>query len=186
MPRGFLCWAAWLAGTSWAGITLAQMESFSAVAAMAGGGVAAATTAVLLRRRRSAERRAPAWIGALAVALCATLLPAIDTTLLSQDASIHRAAGRWLARNGSLAIPDPTLEALDGHERLILFSGGSMSDKRTSLVRVPGGVVIPSLDQTVAYPSFSHLLSVWVALAYSVAGEAGLRWLGVLFAFTAW
>lgn len=186
MPRVFVCWVTWLAVTSWAGFTLAQLERFSAVGAVAAGAVAAACVALLLPAPSRGARGAPVALAGLALALCTTLLPPIDTTLLSQDASIHRAAGLWLAREGTLAVPDPSLEPLDPQERLVLFSGGSHSDRRLSLVRIPGGVVIPDFSETKAYPSFSHLLSVWVAIASSLGGDRGPAALGVLFAFSAW
>ena len=185
MPRAFVVWAAWLAGSSWVGITLTQVGLFSAGASVLGGGVVALGV-VLLVARLPSMGGAQKWIAFGAAVACVTLLPSIDTTLFSQDASIHRAAGRWLAREGVLAVPDPTLEGVAPDARLTLFSGGSLTDKRTSLVRVPGGVVIPDVDQTVAFPSFSHLLSVWVAIATQLLGDDGPRWLGVLFAFTAW
>ncbi len=186
MPVGFLCWAAWLAGTSWVGVTLTEAGHFSAVASVGGGLALAGVVRAKLAGGACGASRASRWIAGLALVLCTSLLPAIDTTLLSQDASVHRAAGRWLAAKGSLAIPDPALESTDPAARLVLFSGGSLTDKRTSFVRIPGGVVVPDLDETVAYPSFSHLLSVWVAIALSLFGQAGPHGLGVLFAFSAW
>ncbi|MDG2307456.1 MAG: hypothetical protein P8R42_22945 [Candidatus Binatia bacterium] len=185
MPLGFLCWVAWLAGTSWTGMMLMQAGVFSGPGALVGGLLAAVITAILVPPGAAATG-AMRWIAVLALLLCTTLLPAIDTTLFSQDASVHVAAGRWLARHGTLAISDPALESITPEERLALFSGGSTTDKRISLVRVPGGVVIPDFDETVAYPSFSHLLSVWVAIAVSVLGPHGPSWLGSLFAFSAW
>ncbi len=186
MPLSFVCWAAWLAGTSWVGMTLMQAGRFSAAGSVAGGLVFACVVGGLAARVSRPRARESIWIAALALALCTTLVPAIDTTLLSQDASVHRAAGRWLAREGGLGVPDPTLEIVDPQARLALFSGGSHTDKRTSLVRIPGGLVIPDFDETTAYPSFSHLLSVWIALALSFFGDAGPRALGLLFAFSAW
>lgn len=167
-------------------MTLAQAGLFAAPLAV-GGGVAAATcVGLVLRRRRKIGAEASIWLGGLALLACLTLLPTIDTTLLSQDASVHRAAGVRLATAGTLALPDPTLEPLDEQERLVLFAGGSLTDKRFSLVRVPGGVVIPDFGETVAYPSFSHLLSVWVGIAYALLGPGAVGSLGLLFAFTAW
>ena len=42
------------------------------------------------------------------------------------------------------------------------------------------------LDETTAYPSFSHLLSTWIAVAVGVGGPRASVALGPLFAFTAW
>ena len=113
MPVSFACWVAWLAGTSWVGMTLLQAGRFSSVAAVAGGLVFAAVVGVSIARIPGPASRASLWIVALSLALSTTLLPSIDTTLLSQDASVHRAGGRWLAREGRIAIPDPTLEIVE-------------------------------------------------------------------------
>lgn len=186
MPRAFLVWTAWLAGTSWVGISLVQAHRFDGLFA-AGGGVAFAILAGLTAPRETSQAsRASLWIAALALLLSCSLFPSVDTTLFSQDASVHRAAGRWLERHGTLAIPDPELEVLDPQARLRLLGAGSLTDKRMSLVRVPGGIVLPDLDETVAYPSFSHLLSVWVAISIAAFGSAGPGILGAVFAFSAW
>lgn len=186
MPRSLLVWTAWLAGTSWVGMTLVQAHRFDGIVAVAGGAALAILAGALAPRATRGSERASGWVAAWALLLSCTLLPSIDTTLFSQDASVHRASGRWLEAHGSLAIPDRDLELVDPQVRLRLFGAGSLTDKRMSLVRVPGGIVIPDIDETDAYPSFSHLLSVWIAISISVLGDAGPRVLGLLFAFSAW
>lgn len=185
MPRLFLCWIAALATTSWVGILGAELDRFSALAALGAGAVAAFLVALALRRSGLADRRAII-VPALALALIPTIVPVIDTTLLSQDASIHRANGHWLARSGSLGIPDPALEQLTEEQRFALFGSGSVTSWRVSLVRLPGGVVLPDIDESVSHASFSHLLAVWVAIAERVGGDAGIAALGPVLAFTAW
>lgn len=186
LPVGFLCYAAGLAGASWTGITLAEFECFGALKALGGGAILAALTAVALGGAPRERESGSAWIAALALALCTTLLPVIDTTLLSQDASLHRASGRWLAETSTLRVEDPTMEATRGDDRAALLAMGSITNWRTSLVRLPGGLVLPDLEGNGAYPSFSHLLSVWIAIAYELAGESGIASLSLLFAFSAW
>lgn len=189
MPRLFLAWVAALATTSWAGMLLAELGRFSAALALGAGAAAFVACALVLRDAGEAFRLEPraAWcLPLLAVALGATLLPAVDTTLLSQDASIHRASGRWLARHGSLGVPDPSFAPLGEEVRLQLFGGASVSPNRISLTRLPGGIVLPDTTGVVAYPSFSHLLAVWVAIAEQAGGDAGVAALGPLFAVTAW
>jgi hypothetical protein len=187
MERLFLSWVAALVAASWVGITLAEASAFGVVPVLAAAALAA--TCVLLALRGTGpfvRTRARYVVPLLAIALTATLLPAVDTTLLSQDASIHRASGRWLAASGGLGIPDDTFAALSEDDRLQLFGGGSASVQRISLTRLPGGIVLPDLTGTVAYPSFSHLLAVWVAIADRVGGEPAIAVLGPLFAATAW
>lgn len=167
-------------------MTLLQAGSWNAFAALAAGALLAVVAARTAPRPDASATRASRWIAVLALLLCTTLLPAIDTTLLSQDASVHRAAGRWLQAHGTLGVPDPSLERLDPQVRYRLFNGGSLTDKRASMVRIPGGMVIPDITETVAYPSFSHLLSIWVAISIAVFGSLGPSVVGFLFAFSAW
>src|SRR5262249_53120948 len=119
--RAFLTWTAALAATSWAGISLAELGRFSGWVSLGVGLIAAALIAHGLSGpsawRPAKSRIAPA----AAIAATITLIPTIDTTLLSQDASVHLAAGHWLARTGSFAIPDPLLDGLPEKTRLELF-----------------------------------------------------------------
>jgi hypothetical protein len=187
MPRLFLAWVAALAAASWLGVTLAELDRFSPWPPLSAAAIAFAGCA--LAQRGGTRRWLPAGAGLLpllAVLLAGTLWPAIDTTLVSQDASVHRASGRWLARSGSLGIPDPTFASLGEDDRLKLFGGASVSPQRISLTRLPGGVVLPDTVGHVAYPSFSHLLAVWVALAEGLGGPEAIALVGPLFAVTAW
>src|SRR5262245_5034718 len=126
MPRAFLVWAAFLAATSWAGIALAEAGRFSAAGALGAGALVAAAAAIALARRPAPRLAGGAAVAAFAIAAAATVLPAVDTTLLSQDASIHRASGRWLARAGTLGIPDPVLTEIPAEARLNLFEMGAV------------------------------------------------------------
>src|SRR5262249_48588168 len=117
VTRAFLCWTAGLATTSWVGITLAELGHFSAWVALVAG---VATAYRLARPREPGIPGGGLVVGCVVAALC-SLFPTVDTTLLSQDASVHLAAGRWLDRTGSLAIGDPTLDGLSEQTRLELF-----------------------------------------------------------------
>jgi hypothetical protein len=185
VPRAFLCWTAGLATTSWVGITLAELGHFSAWVALAAGVAAAVWTAYLLGRPR--EPGIPGGglvVGCVVVALC-SLFPTVDTTLLSQDASVHLAAGRWLDRTGSLAIGDPTLDGLSEQTRLELFEISDVGARLTQ-ARLPGGIVLPRLTGSTSYPSLSHLLEVWIAIADRLGGATAARALAPLFAATGW
>jgi hypothetical protein len=185
MPRLFLCWIAALSMASWVGIASAEIGRFSALAALGAGALAAGAVALAVRRGAASDRRsliAPL----MALALVPTISPVIDTTLFSQDASVHRASGAWLARTGAFDIPDPALERLSEDQRFALFDVGSVTAWRLTLARLPGGVVLPDIDRAVSFPSFAHLLAVWVAIAEQTAGDGGVALLGPLFAFTAW
>lgn len=189
MPILFLAWIAALCAASWVGIGLAEAAAFAAWAPLAAGATAFVAVAAVLRRGGAAHAGALAasgWLPLLAMTLTATLHPVVDTTLASQDASIHLASGRWLARSGGLGIPDASFAPLGEDERLKLFGGASVSPLRVSLTRLPGGIVLPDTFGDVAYPSFSHLLAVWVAIADGVGGAGAVALLGPLFAATAW
>lgn len=188
MARAFLAWVAALVATSWTGMALAEAEAFRASLPLAAGALAAAATALALRRWRAPLLERAGWsVPLLALLLTLTLLPSIDTTLLSQDASIHRASGRWLAQHGTLGIDDPSIDLLTEQEKMDLYGGASVSPLRISFTRLPGGVVLPdSTGGVVSYPSFSHLLAVWIAIADATGGAAAVALLGPLFAFTAW
>lgn len=187
MERLFLAWVAALVAASWVGITLAEAGAFAAAPVVVAAVAAAGATFLALRGAAWPDVGRARWaLPLLALALTVTLLPVVDTTLVSQDASIHRASGRWLARTGALGIPDPSFAPLAEEERLHLFGGASVSPQRMSLTRLPGGIVLPDTTGTVAYPSFSHLLAVWVALADRLGGETAIAALGPLLAATAW
>jgi len=188
MERAFLAWVAALVATSWTGMALAEAEVFRAWIPLAVGAFAAAATVLALRRRRAPVAERAGWgVPLCALLLTSTLLPSIDTTLLSQDASIHRASGRWLAQHGTLGIDDPSIDLLTEQEKMDLYGGASVSPLRISFTRLPGGIVLPdSTAGVVSYPSFSHLLAVWIALADATGGAAAVALLGPLFAFSAW
>ncbi|HEY8515161.1 MAG TPA: hypothetical protein VIS07_06595 [Candidatus Binatia bacterium] len=187
MARLFLAWTTALAIASWLGVTLAELEAFSPWPPLVAAALAFVACVLLLRGGGAGwlPERAAA-LPVVALLLGATLWPVVDTTLLSQDASVHRASGRWLARTGSLAIPDDTFAALDEDGRLKLFGGASVSPSRVSLTRLPGGIVLPDTHGHVAYPSFSHLLAVWIAIADGIGGPGAIDLVGPLFAVTAW
>lgn len=180
MTRLLLAIIAALGAASWAGMALAEAGAFSAAMMVAAGLAAGIVVAWAAAPSRTPV---PRWLPLLALLAAVSLLPVIDTTLLSQDASLHRAAGRMLARQGSLALADPALAGQDITTRTALYAIGSFSSDRASSSRLPGGVVVPDDTATVAYPSFTHLLSVWIALAERLGGSSAISWLGPLAAF---
>lgn len=196
MPRAFLCWASFLAGGSWAGIAAAEAGRFAAVLPLLAGALAAAATARATSGRgaHAAEptgARPPrpggeAVVLAMALVASCTLLPPVDTTLSSQDASIHRLAGLHLGREGSLVVHDPLLAEIGAADRRGLFEQGALGLVDLSRVRFPGGLVAPSERSADVVPSFAHLLAVWIAVADGIAGERAVGWLGPTFVATAW
>lgn len=177
MTRLLLSIIAGIAAASWAGMASAEAACFSVVAMLVSGLAAAGLVGGLVQESGT---RVPRWLPLLALLATMSLLPTIDTTLLSQDASLHRAAGRMLAREDSLALADPALETQGVETRTALYAIGSFSTLRASHSRLPGGIVVPDDSAMVAYPSFAHLLSVWIAFAERIGGEGAIAWLGPL------
>ncbi|MFP6665177.1 MAG: hypothetical protein VCC00_13295 [Deltaproteobacteria bacterium] len=185
MSRLFLALLAGFATASWVGITLVELHAWSATP-MVLAFVAAFAAVLTALSRAGASLGAPVatpWAPLFALLAVLTLVPPIDTTLLSQDASLHRASGRLLARTGSLGLADSRLEGQGVAARTGLYAIGSLSPQRVSWSRLPGGIVVPDVGETVAYPSFSHLLAVWIALTETLAGPEAISWLGPAAAF---
>lgn len=169
-----------LCAGSWVGMILMELDAWSG-GPMLGAGLGAFLVTVWWTRHQLVTRH---WcVPLLALAASLTLLPSIDTTLLSQDASLYNASGRHLAREGTIRVEDPRLSGMDAVERSALFSLGSFSTFRVSFARLPGGMVVPDPTATAAIPSFSHLLIVWIAFADWCGGPSGILWLGPLLAF---
>ena len=196
MPRAFACWAAFVATASWVGIAAAEAGRFVPALPLAAGALGA--LAVAFATRDGSGAPGPPMDGgraegvdelrvlAIAVAAALTLLPPVDTTLSSQDASIHRLAGRELARSGALAVRDPMIGGLAPGDRRELFAHAATGLVDVSRSRFPGGLVVPSERSADVVPSFAHLLAVWIAIADGFLGPRAIGWLGPLFVATAW
>src|SRR5581483_11145910 len=131
---------------------------------------------------------AASWAGiALAEAACFSAAGALGAGAVVAGAAaiaLARAPAPRLARAGTLAIPDPVLAEIPAEARVNLFEMGAVGLTRVSESRLPGGLVVPGRGESVVYPSFAHLLAVWIAIADRVAGEAGIALLPGLFAAT--
>jgi hypothetical protein len=105
-------------------------------------------------------------------------LPPFETIIMASDASFYFNTGVHLARHGSISVPDPLLAELGPQERAALFprnlTGG--------YARVPGGLLLPSLDTNIVRPTFSHVLPVWIALFYGVGGLEACGLVATVFA----
>ena len=167
---------------SWTGMVLMERDAWSGMPMLLVGLAAFLATVWWTRSRFTTGHLA---VPLLALVATFTLLPGIETTLMSQDASLYQAAGRHLAREGTIRVADPRLEDMDAVERAALFPLGSFSTFRVSFSRIPGGLVVPDEQSVAAIPSFSHLLIVWIAFADWCGGISAILWLGPLLAFLA-
>lgn len=155
------------------GLPLAELGVFSLPAVLAAlilvGGVAAALT----RGRAVPAYGAADAVGlAAAVAVLVCLMPPFDTTLYGYDSSVYLASGRSLERHGGLAFVDPTIEAMPMAARARFFPRYDPQVDGPPFLRVPGGLLLTSLDHPVVLPAFHHLLAVWVGLARAISGDA--------------
>ena len=178
----FLGALAGLCAASWVGMLLMEWERWAAAPMLVAGlGVFLGTLWQTRAKFASGQSAAPI----LALLASLTFLPGIDTALISQDGSLYQAAGRHLAREGTIRVTDPRLAGMDAVERSALFSIGSFSTFRVSFSRLPGGLVVPDERAVSAVPSFSHLLIVWIAFADWCGGLSAILMLGPLLAFLA-
>ena len=166
-----------LALWSWVGYALAELGLFSV------GRVAAilALPALALFRSVSGFRPARAtWVVGVAIAAtCAALyLPAYDTSAVASDATIYWNTGVHLARFGALAVPDPLFAELGFPARAALLPLGPT----TGWTRMPGGLVVDTDGTAVMWPTYSHLLPVWIATFAGLGGAAAATLVGPVFA----
>lgn len=152
---------------------LAELGLFSLPAVLAGL-LAVTALSTSLTRHRAVAAYAAADAAGLAVAIFALawLMPPFDTTLYGYDSSVYVASGRSLVRHGGLAFVDPTIDEIPLAKREQFFPSFDRDTGRAPFLRLPGGLVLTSLEQPVVLPAFHHLLAVWVGLAQAIAGEA--------------
>lgn len=104
--------------------------------------------------------------------------PPFETIIMGSDASFYFNTGVHLARHGSISVPDPLLAELSAEDRALLFprnlTGG--------YARVPGGLLLPSLDTEVVRPTFSHVLPVWIAMFHELGGLGACGVVATVFA----
>jgi hypothetical protein len=169
---------------SWVGFLLAELGVFSLARVVVA--VLGVTAALALGTRGVPPSGAP-WptlLAAAGIGVAALLLylPPFETIVMASDATFHLNVGIHLARHGALGVPDPVLGELDAHTRALLlpeWMGGR--------IRLPGGLYLAALDADTAWPTYSHLLAVWVALFHAAGGIDATGLVGPTFAaLAAW
>jgi hypothetical protein len=165
-----------VAVTSVAGVALARLGTFSLphlalVVAAVGAALA------LVRRRWRLDGAPPASRAVRATALVAGLVaagaawPPFETFLAAADSTMYLDAGVHLARTGTLAVPDTVARALPSGLARSLFPSVGMYGQGP-FIRLPGGLLMRSLDAGEATPAFFPLLPVWTGIAVAVGGAA--------------
>lgn len=106
-----------------------------------------------------------------AVAALATVCwswPPYETVIAASDSTMYVNAGAHLARTGCFTVPETLASRLPADAAGALFP--SVGWFQTGpFIRLPGGLLMSSLDAGVATPAFFPLLPVWAAML-AVAG----------------
>ncbi len=169
--------------TSWFGFVLAELGLYSLPALLACLAGVTVTGALLTRGSRPA-RYGAADVAGLAV-VCLTWLwvaPPLDTRILGSDSAGYLAAGVHLSRHGGLIIHDPTLPRLSPDFKRALFHSATENPGAPPYLRLPGALLLRSLDGDEVLPAFHHLIAVWVAAFHALAGSSAAEWTITLFA----
>jgi hypothetical protein len=111
--------------------------------------------------------------------------PPFDTSLFGSDSSLYLASGIHIAEHGSLVIHDPTIALLQPAQRAQWFPLYHPGINAPPFLRVGGGLLLRDLATDQVLPAFQPLLSVWVAIFYSLGGDqamaAPITYFGALF-----
>jgi hypothetical protein len=167
-----------LAVWSWAGYALAELGVFSVGRLAAILGLPALALLRLGGAGASPARATLAAGVACAAASALLYVPAYDTSAVASDATIYWNTGVHLARAGALAVPDPLFAELDFPARAAVLPLG----QTTGWMRMPGGLVVDAGGAAVMWPTYSHLLPVWIASFTGLGGAAAAALVGPVFA----
>lgn len=166
-----------LALTSIVGLALARAGWFSLPVLLA---IFGALTVAGIAAGRGATSAAPAarpprgctLAAALAaLAVLAWSLPPYDTTLAAADSTMYVSAGIHLARSGSITVPDTVVPLLPHAAASALFTSLGWLNAGP-FVRLPGGLLMATLEAPRAIPAFFPLLPVWTGILALGGGPA--------------
>jgi hypothetical protein len=176
-----------------AGLLLAYLGRFSLTALVA---VIVVISLVCLAIRRvpravaadasmppAADRRLAAAAALIAACWC---WPPFETVIGASDSTMYLSAGVHLARTGKLSVTDTVIPLLPPELPAALFPSVSLTGSGP-YIRLPGGLLMPSLHGGEATPAFFPLLSVWTGILAAVSGPTGAPAVAPLFAaLSAW
>jgi hypothetical protein len=170
---------------SWVGLLLAELGVFSPLRV---GAILIGFSLVLALAARRGGHTAggPGWrspLAGLAIAIVAGRLysPPYETIVMASDASIYFSTGVHLGREGSISVPDPLLGELGFAARAALLPLG----RTVGWTRIPGGLLVRSGDTEVMWPTYFHLLPVWIATFDRLGGLEAGGLVGTMFAVLA-
>jgi len=183
IPTAFARVLASVIVTTITGTGLAAAASFSLPALIAANAVVAAV--FLLLRERIAGAPAELWrnndrprelAGPLLFALAlASYWPAYPAFLGASDSTAYLSSGISLAHHGTLGRTDEIGPTLPKGTREVLFDTMSQVFASTGppYRRMPGAMLLESLDSTQAWPCFFPVPSVWAAIFVVVGAPGG-------------
>jgi hypothetical protein len=164
--------------TSVLGLGLARAGWFSLPALLVGlGGLVVLGAAAAPPARGSTPPRAGVPRGCGVVAVLAALgvlawsFPPYDTTIAAADSTMYVSAGVHLARTGSLSVADDVVPLLPREAATVLFTSLGFLN-RGPFVRLPGGLLMSTLEAPRAVPAFFPLLPVWTGILTLGGGPA--------------
>jgi hypothetical protein len=158
------------------GLALAQAGWFSLVSLLGVIAVVIVASLALGKRvsvaaRPRTTRACDLLVGTTALAMVVWSWPPYETVLGASDSTMYVSAGVHLARTGSLSVPDSLVPLLPREASSALFSSvGLFGDG--PFIRLPGGLLMPTLEASHATPAFFPLLPVWVAVSALGGGPA--------------
>jgi len=118
------------------------------------------------------EQRAVSALGiAAALALIAWSWPPYETVIAASDSTMYVNAGLHLARTGALVVPETIASVLPSAAARTIFSSVGWGDTGP-FIRLPGGLLMDTLDARVATPAFFPLLPVWTGILAAAGGAA--------------
>jgi hypothetical protein len=164
--------------TSVLGLGLAAAGAFSLPRIIVINGIVTLAGYLVVARVRLVGLEAPsAPRRGVIVCVIALLLywPPYETHFAASDSTTYTDGGLYLARAHHLYKEDPLLAKLPKIARARLFPSALGQPGKAPYSRIPGGMVIDSLDSDVVRPSFFPLPVVWAAL---FADGAGGRYAG--------
>jgi hypothetical protein len=163
--------------TSVLGLVLARVGWFSLPSLLLGLGAITLAAAVAPHDRMSTPRAAaaPRGCGVLAAFAALAVLvwsyPPYDTTIAASDSTMYVSAGVHLARTGSLSVADDVVPLLPHETASVLFTSLGFLN-RGPFVRLPGGLLMSTLEAPRAIPAFFPLLPVWTGILTLGGGPA--------------
>ncbi len=162
--------------TSIVGLVLAEAGRFS-LGSVLGLVLAVVVAAVLLPRRRgaavdsAAQRQAGLLAAFAALALVVWSWPPYQTVVGASDSTMYVNAGIHLARTGRLAVAESVTPMLPRDAARALFTSVGLFNAGP-FIRLPGGLLMPTLESADATPAFFPLLPIWAGVM-ALAGGPG-------------